>query len=152
MPSPVPARRTALSAPHVRRLVDQWRAALARRAPAADLLPHLANGLLVELPGRTVRGVEQFLDHSEEFRSWYRERIGGADPLGGRPAEDVRVHLVSPVHAQVTITSADGPGITTGPGHEAVRQVWWVVLQDGVPRIRSITFVQPTPVGALSRV
>ncbi|MCA1216881.1 hypothetical protein [Streptomyces sp. 8L] len=168
MESSEPARRTALSVPAVRRLVAQWRAALARRPSAADLLPHLANGLLLELPGRTVRGTDEFQGHFEEFRTWYRQRAGGFGFLGGPPAEEVRIQLVSPIHAQVTITRAGAATATaagagaaasragsTGPAttsqHDTDRQIWWVVLQGGVPRIRGIAFVQHPPVGALTR-
>ncbi len=168
MESSEPARRTALSVPGVRRLVDQWRAALARRPSAADLLPHLANGLLLELPGRTVRGTDEFQGHFEEFRTWYRRRAGGAGFLGDRPAEEVRIQLVSPIHAQVTITRAGAAldaaaapvaelrtgsaGSDAAPRHDTNCQIWWVVLQDGVPRIRSIAFEQQPPVGALARL
>jgi hypothetical protein len=169
-----PARRTALTVPGVRGLVDQWRAALARRPSASDLLPHLANGLLLELPGRTVRGTDEFQGHFEEFRSWYRQRAGGVGLTGNRPPEEVRIQLVSPIHAQVTIAQADAvsaagagngdgtragsagsgdvPRNGTAPQHDTSRQIWWVVLQDGVPRIRSIAFVQHPQVGALTHL
>ncbi|MBP0456296.1 hypothetical protein [Streptomyces montanisoli] len=147
MESPEPARRTALSVPAVRRLVTQWQAALARRPSAADLLPHLANGLLLELPGRTVRGTDEFQGHFEEFRAWYRGRAGGFGFLGARPAEEVRIQLVSPIHAEVTITRAG----SAAPQQETTRQIWRVVLQGGVPRIRGIAFVQHPPVVALTR-
>ncbi|GAA2734741.1 MULTISPECIES: hypothetical protein [Streptomyces] len=128
--------RSVLSVDAVHRLVDQWRAALARRAPVEELLPHLANGLLVELPGRIVRG-------AQDFRHWYGESGGQAALCDDRPgADEVRVRVVSPVHAQVTLQD---PGSSPDAPAPLARQTWWVVLQDGVPRIRTMAFHQPAP-------
>ncbi|GAA0691335.1 hypothetical protein GCM10010193_52230 [Kitasatospora atroaurantiaca] len=132
--------RSVLTVHSVRRLVDHWSTALARQAPMDELLPHLANGLLLELPDRTLRGVG-------EFQTWYRESgarsLADARPVGG----DVRIRLASPIHAQVTITDAPAP-----PGLGSAHQAWWVVLQAGAPRIRSVVVRQPAPAGVLSSV
>jgi len=132
--------RSVLTVHSVRRLVDQWTTALARRAPLDELLPHLANGLLLELPDRTLRGVG-------EFQAWYRE--SGARSLADarRAGGDVQVRLASPIHAQVTITNSPA-----SPGLGTTHQAWWVVLQAGAPRIRSVVVRQPAPAGVLSSV
>jgi len=132
---------SALSRPRrtertVRQFVNHWRAELDRRASVTELLPHLANGLLLELPGHTVRG-------TVEFQGWYSDPTArGLRVEGGPRRGEVRVRLASPVHAEVTITAARR---VPGPHHQS----WWVVLQDGVPRIRSISVRQPASADAV---
>ncbi|MFI9271090.1 hypothetical protein ACIGXM_10325 [Kitasatospora sp. NPDC052896] len=139
--------RSVLSTDGVHRLVEQWRSALTRRASPAELLPLLANGLLLELPGHTVRGVR-------EFQTWYQEAGAAGLAAGGGSADEVEVRLVSPIHAQVTITPATGEaaGVPVRPERDTGRQTWWVVLQNGEPRIRGIAVQQPALSGALAGV
>jgi hypothetical protein len=124
--------RPVLSVFGVHRLIEEWYGAFARQAPLAEVLPYLANGLVLELPGLTVRGLE-------EFAGWYAELADQRTAATGFSLpRDVRVRLTTPVHAEVTMTA-------TG-----TRQLWWVVLRDGSPRIRSISIQQPASIEALS--
>ncbi|MBR7831092.1 hypothetical protein KDK95_32605 [Actinospica sp. MGRD01-02] len=121
---PIPVR--VLTPAHVHRLIETWCTALERRGPAAELLPHLANGLLLQLPDRTVRG-------TDEFARWYRRQHDHAESvavLSAAAAGRIDVRIATPVHAEVTIS----PWL---PGHAP--QNWWVVLRDGSARIRSIS-------------
>ncbi|MDT0446638.1 hypothetical protein [Streptomyces johnsoniae] len=125
----VPAARSTPPTATVEALVRDWYEALGRGVPAEQLLPHLANGLRIDLPTTTLRG-------RQEFERWYR--TGACRPLtGARPEPGgIQVHMQSPVHALASVAVA-GAGDVPPARHE-----WWVVLQDGVPRIRTIA-VQP---------
>jgi hypothetical protein len=126
--------RPVLSVFGVQRLIEEWYGAFARQAPLTEVLPYLANGLMLELPGRTLRGFD-------EFAGWYAELAGqGTAATGFSLPCDVRVRLTTPVHAEVTLTAA------------GTQQFWWVVLRDGSPRIRSIAIQQPIPIEALTDV
>ncbi|MGV9252842.1 hypothetical protein [Streptomyces sp. NPDC003697] len=118
MTAPEPS---ALDEQRVRETVQRWHDALARKAPLGELHTFFANGLLVELPDHVLRG-------SSEFDAWYRDR--DATALSRPPTgEDVTVRVVSPKHAEISLHgSSDG-----------LWRSMWIVLQDGVPRIRSIT-------------
>ena len=59
----------------VRETVQRWHDALARKTPPGELRSFFANGLLVELPDRVLRG-------SAEFDTWYRDQ--GATALARR--------------------------------------------------------------------
>jgi hypothetical protein len=111
----------ALDEQRARATVQRWHDALARKAPLGELHAFFANGLLVELPDRVLRG-------SAEFDAWYRDQDATAlarPSTGG----DITVRIASPKHAEIALRdSSDG-----------LWQSMWVVLQDGVPRIRSIT-------------
>lgn len=115
----------ALTASKAENLVRDWLRRLRGGAAPEELSAHLANGMRLELPERVVRGVE-------EFTQWARDgahHLLTGLPLGGGVVE---VTLTSPVHAQVVVTSPSPEA-----GHPS--QEWWVVLCDGVPRIRVIT-------------
>ncbi|MET9147642.1 hypothetical protein [Streptomyces sp. NPDC004042] len=116
----------ALTAAAAEAFVRDWHTALCAGAPAAELVPHLANGLRLELPDHVVRG-------AEEFTAWHT--AGQRLPLTGGDfaATPLEVHLSSPVHAEVSCAL---PG---GPGRDPVRQTWWLVLQQGAPRLRTLT-------------
>ncbi|WP_026252131.1 hypothetical protein [Streptomyces sp. PsTaAH-124] len=124
----------ALTAAAAEAFVRDWHTALCAGAPAAELVPYLANGLRLELPHHVVRG-------AEEFTAWHT--AGQRLPLTGGDfaVTPLEVHLSSPVHAEVSCAL---PG---GPGRAPVRQTWWLVLQQGTPRLRTLT-VHPEPATA----
>ncbi|MDT0270316.1 hypothetical protein RM844_28995 [Streptomyces sp. DSM 44915] len=132
-PPAAPAAVDRLSADIVETLVRDWHQCLADRAPVALLTSDLANGLRLDLPGGVVRGLA-------EFRRWYA--AGDHLPLAGRGVSltDVRVRLLSPVHGELTTTAGGG-----APGAAPTRQEWLVVLQDGAPRIRSVSVEPAAP-------
>ncbi|WFE62832.1 hypothetical protein [Micromonospora sp. WMMD714] len=105
---------------HVRELVQKWNEALTRHAPPDELHDYFANGLLVEVGDRALRG-------RTEFDAWYRAQPGGLAQQAGTGA--VTVRLVSPRHAEAVVSAGPGrPGQSIG-----------VVLQNGVVRIRTVT-------------
>lgn len=115
---------------HVRDIVQRWNSALARRAPLDELYNYFANGLLVELPDRALRG-------RTEFDAWYRSQPAPA--LARHAATGgITVRIVSPKHAQAEVGARPG----------GLRQSIGVVFQDGVARIRTIAVRAAAPVAA----
>lgn len=115
---------------HVRDLVERWNGALARRASLDELHGLFANGLLVELPDRALRG-------RAEFDAWYcgqpATTVARHAATGG-----ITVRIVSPKHAEAEVVGRHGrPWQSIG-----------VVLQDGVVRIRTVAVRAATPVAA----
>ncbi|MDT0306629.1 hypothetical protein RM780_06595 [Streptomyces sp. DSM 44917] len=131
------ATRPRLSAEGAEALVRRWHRAITNRVPVEQLTPHLANGLRLDLPTGVLRGIE-------DFRRWYAS--GRHLPLAGEAVDlaEIRVSLPSPVHAQVMVTT------TAEPGAAPVRQEWWVVRQEGGPRIRTIS-VHPSATAPATR-
>ncbi|MEO3751593.1 hypothetical protein [Streptomyces sp. B6B3] len=129
--------RTALSAAGAEDLVRRWHRSVTDRVPVERLTPDLANGLRLDLPSAVVRGVA-------DFCRWYAD--GRHLPLAGRSVAlaDVRVRLLSPVHAEVTATT------TTGHDGWLARHEWWVVAQEEGPRIRTISVTWPDSATAAS--
>ncbi|MFI7276587.1 hypothetical protein [Streptomyces sp. NPDC049879] len=126
----MPARSTPVAAT-VEDLVRDWYDALGRGVPAEQLLPYLANGLRIDLPTAVVRG-------PQEFSRWYlTDACLPFTRCKPEPA-GIQVRVQSPVHAMASVSVA-GPDGTPAARHE-----WWVVFQDGVPRIRTIA-VEPRP-------
>lgn len=122
------ATRTEWTAEVIDAVVRHWHTRLITEAPVTDLMADLANGVRLELPGQILRG-------TQEFRTWY-ERGQHAPLADHRLAHaDCEVSISSPVHAQVTVR------LPASADQAATRQEWWVVLQDEVPRIRTVVVV-----------
>ncbi|TQM79838.1 hypothetical protein FHX81_2149 [Saccharothrix saharensis] len=141
-----PAVRGRLARAEVESLVREWHGGLARHADVAELRGRLVrSGLLLRLPGATVRDGEQ-------FASWYRELSDSCFDQR-RDVLSVEVDLVSPLHAEVTVTLMWESRRWQRPAPRSrwtgclLTEQWLVVLQDGVPRIRTLvtTAAQPLP-------
>jgi hypothetical protein len=111
---------TTLREEYVRDLIERWNDALARRASLEELHGYFANGLLIELPDRALRG-------RAEFDAWYGKQPATAvaryAATGG-----ITVRILSPKHAQAEVDGRNG----------RPRQSIGVVLQDGIVRIRTV--------------
>lgn len=141
-----PAVRGRLGRAEVESLVREWHGGLARHVDVAELRGRLVrSGLLLRLPGATVRDVEQ-------FASWYRELSDSCFDQR-RDVLSVEVDLVSPLHAEVTVTLMWESRRWQRPAPRSrwtgclLTEQWLVVLQDGAPRIRTLvtTTTQPLP-------
>lgn len=140
------ADRGRLDRAEVVALVREWHGALERHVDVAELQGRLVrSGLLLRLPGATVRDAEQ-------FASWYRElRDSCFDQR--RDVLSVEVDLVSPLHAEVTVTLMWESRRWQRPAPRSrwtgclLTEQWLVVRQDGEPRIRTLVTrtAQPLP-------
>ncbi|WP_158852625.1 hypothetical protein [Saccharothrix deserti] len=127
-------------------LVRDWHGALERHADVAHLRTKLVrSGLLLRLPGATVRDAEQ-------FARWYRE-LNDSRFDQRRDLISVDVDLVSPLHAEVTVTLMWESRRWQRPAPRSrwtgclLTEQWLVVRQDGAPRIRTLVTrtAQPLP-------
>ncbi|MER5268971.1 hypothetical protein ABTZ99_43445 [Actinosynnema sp. NPDC002837] len=140
------AGRGRLERAEVVALVREWHGALERHVDVAELRGRLVrSGLLLRLPGATVRDGEQ-------FASWYRE-VSDSCFDQRRDVLSVEVDLVSPLHAEVTVTLRWESRRWQRPAPRSrwtgclLTEQWLVVLQDGEPRIRTLVTrtTQPLP-------
>ncbi|MEU4762415.1 hypothetical protein AB0H12_04105 [Actinosynnema sp. NPDC023794] len=140
------ADRGRLDRAEVVALVRAWHGALERHVDVAELRGRLVrSGLLLRLPGATVRDGEQ-------FESWYRELSESCFDQR-RDVLSVDVDLVSPLHAEVTVTLRWESRRWQRPAPRSrwtgclLTEQWLVVLQDGEPRIRTLVTrtAQPLP-------
>lgn len=140
------ADRGRLHRAEVVALVRDWHGALERHVDVAELRDKLVrSGLLLRLPGATVRD-------GEEFARWYRG-LNDSCFDERRDVVSVDVELVSPLHAEVTVTlrwesrSWQGPAPRSRWTGCLLTEQWLVVRQDGVPRIRTLITqaAQPLP-------
>ncbi|WP_367130214.1 hypothetical protein [Saccharothrix sp. HUAS TT1] len=127
-------------------LVRDWHGSLERHVDVAELRAKLVrSGLLLRLPGTTVRDGEQ-------FARWYRE-LNDSCFDQRRDVLSVEVDLVSPLHAEVTATLMWESRRWQRPAARSrwtgclITEQWLVVLQDGAPRIRTLitSSTQPLP-------
>ncbi|MFE2755225.1 hypothetical protein ACFXGA_24805 [Actinosynnema sp. NPDC059335] len=127
-------------------LVRDWHGALERHADVERLREMLVrSGLLLRLPGATVRD-------GEEFARWYRG-LNDSCFDQRRDVVSVAVELVSPLHAEVTVTLRWESRSWRGPAPRSrwtgclITEQWLVVRQDGAPRIRTLITqaAQPLP-------
>ncbi|NUT48573.1 MAG: hypothetical protein HOV94_14885 [Saccharothrix sp.] len=125
-------------------LVREWHGALERNADVAELAGKLVrSGLLLRLPGATARDAGQ-------FARWYRE-LGESCFDQRRDVLSVEVDLVSPMHAEVTVTLRWESRRWQRPAARSrwtgclLTEQWLVVRQDGEPRIRTLVTSDTRP-------
>ncbi|WP_405474991.1 hypothetical protein [Streptomyces sp. NBC_00009] len=128
----------ALTAEAAEVFVRTWHQKLSDGAATGELLTQLANGMRLELPGRIVRGLEEFADwHAQGLHTPLCDiRVLGAS---------FQVTLSSPVHAQVVI---DLQGDTD---NASVQQEWWLVRKDGELHVRTICVTSQQPASRAAR-
>ncbi|APU13585.1 MULTISPECIES: hypothetical protein [Actinoalloteichus] len=136
---------TVLTDTAVRRLVHDWFEARDRHDHVDNLLRLLTGaGLVLHFPQHTLRS-------HDDVRSWYEDEILSTYFDEVHEIADIGVQLTSPLHAEVSIRVNWQSRVWRSPkasstwlGFDSLEH-WSVVLQDGMPRIRTYTVRDFTP-------